>query len=147
MEARSKCSSSFNQDYIKSKCGEQARTDISSSEHSCHQNGDVYSGEHNLYIRHNCTSYLSCTTQYANAFRLAGCCLSGDSYQTQHWFNSCNVSMPERCLSIVQIRNISQQSSCSSINEYSKQELKAMFNNTGLLINGFNQVIKTTNTA
>ena len=132
-------SSSFNQDYIKSKCGEQARTDITSSEHSCHQNGNVYCGEHSLYIRHNCTSYLSCTTQCANELRQASCCFNGDSYQTQHWFYSCNVSIPKGCPSTVQIPNISQHSSCSSVNEYSKQELKAMFNNIGLVINSFNQ--------
>ena len=138
LEARSKCSSSFNQDYINalSKCGERARSAITSSEHSCRQNGDVYCGEHSLYISSNCTG--SCTTQCANALRQGGCCLNGDSWY-QELLNRCNISMPERCSpSIIQIPNISQQSSCSS-DEYNKQEVKAMCDNIDLLINGFNQ--------
>ena len=138
LEARSKCSSSFNQDYINalSKCGERARSAITSSEHFCRQNGDVYCGEHSSYISYNCTQ--SCTTQCANALRQAGCCLNGDSWY-QEWLNRCNISMPERCPpSKLQIPNISQQSSCSS-DEYNKQEVKAMCDNIGLLINGFNQ--------
>ena len=137
LEARSKCSSSFNQDYINavSKCGEPVRSDITSFEHSCRQNGDVYCGEHSLYISHNCTSYLSCTTQCANALRHAGCCLNGDS-ENQYRLNRCNIPMPERCPSEIQIPNISQESSCSNYsNEYYKQTVKATCDSIGLLIN------------
>ena len=138
LEARSKCSSSFNQDYINalSKCGQRAISDIVGSEHSCRQNGDVYCGEHYWYVISNCTQ--SCTTQCANALRQAGCCFNGDSLY-QELLNRCNISMPERCLpSKLQIPNISQQSSCSS-DDYNKQEVKAMCDNIDLLINGFNQ--------
>ena len=134
LEARSKCSSSFNQDYINalSKCGQRARPAIISSEHSCRQNGDVYCGEHYLYISYNCTQ--SCNTQCEYALRQAGCCLNGSSL-----YHSCNIFMPERCPpSKIQIPNISQQSSCSS-DEYNKQEVKSMCDNIYLLINGFNQ--------
>ena len=59
LEARSKCSSSFSQDYINavSKCGEQARPNITSVKYSCRLNGDVYCGDHSMYIGHNCTFF------------------------------------------------------------------------------------------
>ena len=137
LEARSKCSSSFNQDYINalSKCGERARSHITSVEHSCRQNGDVYCGEHYWYIISNCTQPCNIC---ANALRQAGCCLNGDS-RYQELLNRCSISMPERCPpSKIQIPNISQQSSCNS-DEYNKQEVKAMCDNIDLLINGLNQ--------
>ena len=141
LEARSKCSSSFSQDYINavSKCGEQARPDITSIEYSCRQNGDVYCGEHTLYISSNCTSYPSCSTQCANALRQAGCCLNGDSWY-QELLNRCNIPMHEHCPpSKIQIPNISQQISCSSANDYYKQTIQAMCDNIGLVLNGFNR--------
>ena len=141
LEARSKCYSSFNQDYINavSKCGEQARPDITSVEYSCRQNGDVYCGEHSLYISSNCTSYPSCSTQCANALRQAGCCLNGDSWY-QELLNRCNIPMHEHCPpSKIQIPNISQQIYCSSANDYSKQILQATCDNIGLVLNGLNQ--------
>ena len=140
LEARSKCSSSFNQDYINavSKCGEQARPDITSVEYSCRQNGDVYCGEHSLYICSICTSY-TCSIQCANALRQAGCCLNGDN-QKQEWLNRCNIPMPEHCPpSKIQIPNISHQISCSSANDYYKQTIQATCENIGLILNGFNR--------
>ena len=141
LEVRFKCSSSFNQDYINaiSKCGQPARSDITSVEHSCRQNRDVYCGEHSSYIRHNCTSSPSCSTQCVNALRQAGCCLNGDSVN-QYWLNHCNIPMPDRCPSEIQIPNISQDSSCNiSSNEYYKRTANVICDNVGLLINGFNQ--------
>ena len=84
-------------------------------------------------------SFFSCTAECANAYRQAGCCFNGDN-QNQYWLNHCNISMPERCPpSKIQIPNISQQISCSSANDYSKQILQATCDNIDLVLNGFNR--------
>ena len=144
ISARAQCSSSYAQNYINaiSKCGGNAATSINTIEYTCRKNRNgEYCGEiyNTGYVTGNCSGS-SCSSGCFNILREGDCCLNEPSGGFTRYFTDCRFPLPSPCAkSRLRIPAITQDNSCTSVQDFERIQFAAICDNIQPIINALDR--------